>query len=60
MNSDNNWLDPLYLYDLLSEEERLINKTVHEYCKSKLLPRVIDDTRNRYFDKNIFKEFYIK
>ncbi len=57
MNSDNNWLDPLYLYDLLSEEERSINKTVHKYCKSKLLPRVIDDTRNHYFDKNIYKEF---
>ena len=36
MNSDNIWLDPLYLDDLLSEEEKSIRKTTHDYCNKNL------------------------
>ena len=53
MNSDNIWLDPLYLDDLLSEEEKSIRKTTHDYCDKYLLPIVIKDNRKHYFDKNI-------
>ena len=57
MNSDNIWLDPLYLDDLLSEEEKSIRKSTHDYCDKYLLPKVIKDNRKHYFDKNIYKDF---
>ena len=39
-NSTNNWVDPLYLEDLLTEEEQSIRKTTKDYCKNKLLPNL--------------------
>jgi len=57
MNSDNIWLDPFYLDDLLSEEEKSIRKSTHDYCDKYLLPIVIKDNRRHYFDKNIYKDF---
>ena len=53
MNSDNIWLDPLYLDDLLSEEEKSIRKSTQDYCDKYLLPKVIKDNRKHHFDKNI-------
>ena len=52
-----NWKDPLYLYDNLSIEEKNISKTAREFCKSILKPRVIDDNKNKFFEKDLFKEF---
>ena len=57
MTSDNKWIDPLYLTDLLTNEEKAIKDTAHEFCKSILLPRVIKDNKNCFFDKDLFKEF---
>ena len=57
MNSDNIWLDPLYLDDLLSEEEKSIRKTTHEYCNKNLLPIVVKDNQKHHFDKSIYKDF---
>ncbi len=57
MNSDNIWLDPLYLDDLLSEEEKSIRKTTHDYCNNTLLPIVVKDNQKHHFDKNIYKDF---
>ena len=57
MNREEIWLDPLYLNDLLSEDEISVRNSAHEFCNSNLLNRVIKDNRNNYFDKNIFKEF---
>lgn len=51
------WLDPFYLNELLTEEERSIKKTIIDFCKSKLLPKVIDHNKKCFFDKNIYKEF---
>ena len=56
MNSDNIWLDPLYLDDLLSEEEKSIRKTTKDYCNKNLLPIVVKDNRENHFDKNIYNE----
>ena len=53
MNTDKLWLDPLYLDDFLSEEEKSIRKTAYDFCKKNLLPRVVKDNREYYFDKNI-------
>tara|TARA_B100000029_G_scaffold506414_1_gene589140 strand:+ start:593 stop:1762 length:1170 start_codon:yes stop_codon:yes gene_type:complete len=57
MNTYKLWQDPLYLEDLLSEEEILVKNSAKNFCKKHLMPRVIEDNRNHYFDKNIYKEF---
>ena len=57
MNSDNIWLDPLYLDDHLGEEEKSIRKTTHDYCNKNLLPIVVNDNRNHHFDKNMYQDF---
>tara|TARA_Y100000741_G_scaffold344990_1_gene310061 strand:- start:95 stop:1264 length:1170 start_codon:yes stop_codon:yes gene_type:complete len=57
MNSDKLWLDPLYLEDLLSEEEKSVKKSANDFCNKFLLPRVVKDNRKSYFDKNLYKEF---
>jgi len=56
-NSKNNWIDPLYLNELLTEEELSIKKTTENYCKEKLLPNVIEHNKKCFFDKKIYKEF---
>ena len=57
INSQNHWADPLYLNDLLTEEERAIQETTKDYCKTKLLPKVIENNKKCFFDKKIYKEF---
>ena len=57
MHSDNIWLDPLYLDDLLSEEEKSIRETTHDYCNKSLLPIVVKDNQKHHFDKSIYKDF---
>ena len=57
MNSNKEWLDPLYLNDFLSQEEKIIQKNTQKFCKEKLLPNVIKNNRKGFFDKEIYKEF---
>ncbi len=57
MTSYNDWIDPLYLNDLLTDEEKLIRKTAKKFCESDLLPRVIEDNKKCYFDKKIYQKF---
>ncbi|KAJ7741501.1 acyl-CoA dehydrogenase domain-containing protein [Mycena olivaceomarginata] len=47
-----NWnhQDPLNLDSLLTEEERAIRDTAHEYCQEKLLPRVLEGWRTEEFN----------
>jgi glutaryl-CoA dehydrogenase len=51
-----NWQDPLLLDSLLTEEERMIRDSAHQYCQDKLMPRVLEANRNEVFDANIMKE----
>ena len=51
-----NWQDPLQLDELLTEDERLIQKTAAEYAQNKLLPRVIQATRDEHFHREIMNE----
>ena len=57
INSGDDWMDPLYLNELLTEEEKSIKKTTKDFCKSKLLPKVIEHNKRCFFDKKIYKEF---
>tara|TARA_R110001583_G_scaffold47095_3_gene147524 strand:+ start:154 stop:1353 length:1200 start_codon:yes stop_codon:yes gene_type:complete len=51
-----NWQDPLLLESLLSEEERMIRDSAHQYCQEKLMPRVLEANRNEHFDVEIMRE----
>ena len=35
-----NYLDPLVLDDLLTEEEKMVRDSAREYAQSKLMPRI--------------------
>jgi len=50
------WLDPFLLAEQLGEEERLIQQAAHDYCQSRLLPRVRDAFRHETFDRSIMTE----
>ncbi len=51
-----NWTDPLQLEDLLSDEEKLIRDTAHNYAQNKLMPRVEEAFLEEKMDKRIFAE----
>ncbi|MCO4798612.1 MAG: acyl-CoA dehydrogenase [Colwelliaceae bacterium] len=51
-----NWQDPLSIDSLLSEEERMIRDSAHQYCQEQLMPRVLLANRNETFDPEIMKE----
>ena len=57
MHSNNQWLDPLYLDSFLNEDEKLIRENTKKYCQKNLLPNVVDNNRNYYFDREINKDF---
>ena len=40
----NDWRDPLYLKNLLTDKEKLIHKKAKDFCKTRLLPTVIAAT----------------
>jgi len=50
------WEDPLLADELLTEEERMIRDMAHDYCQSKLMPRIVEANRNEVFDRDIFYE----
>ncbi|WP_159818528.1 acyl-CoA dehydrogenase [Colwellia sp. 20A7] len=51
-----NWQDPLLLESLLTEEERMIRDSAHQYCQEKLMPRILLANRHERFDVGIMKE----
>ncbi|MEE8295340.1 MAG: acyl-CoA dehydrogenase [Sphingomonadales bacterium] len=51
-----NWQDPLLLDESLTEEERMIQASARSYSEKKLMPRVIEATRNETFDPAIMLE----
>ncbi|KAL1736397.1 acyl-CoA dehydrogenase/oxidase [Schizophyllum commune] len=48
--------DPLNLESLLTEEERAVRDTAHEYCQENLLPRVLEGWRTETFNHDILPE----
>ncbi|MEO9386110.1 acyl-CoA dehydrogenase [Chromobacterium phragmitis] len=50
------WEDPLLLQDQLTDEERLVRQSAHEYCQERLLPRVLTANREERFDRDIINE----
>src|SRR4029079_11959943 len=50
------WNDPLLLELQLSEEERMVRDTAHDYARERLMPRVRDAFRHETSDPSIFGE----
>ena len=50
------WDDPFHLSDQLSEEERLIQASAHEFCQGNLMPRILEANRHEQFDPAIMRE----
>jgi glutaryl-CoA dehydrogenase len=51
-----NPVDPLNLDSLLTEEERMIRDSAHQYCQEKLMPRVLEANRHEIFHREIMNE----
>lgn len=50
------WQDPLLLDHFLTEEERIIRDSAHQYCQEQLMPRVLEANRNEIFHREIMSE----
>lgn len=50
------WQDPLLIDELLSEDERMIRDTAHDFAQNHLLPGVIEANRYEKFDPAVMKE----
>lgn len=51
-----NPMDPLNLDSMLTEEERMIRDSAHQYCQEQLMPRILDANRNEVFHREIMSE----
>lgn len=51
-----NWQDPMFLDNQLTDEERMIRDTAHDYCQENLQTRVLEANRNEVFDREIMRE----
>ena len=50
------WKDPLLLNELLSDEDRMVQKSAHDFAKKELLPGIIEANRHEKFDAGIMKK----
>ena len=50
------WDDPFFLDDQLTEDERLIRDTAHDYAQDKLMSRVLTANREEHFHREIMNE----
>ena len=53
----NNWLDPFFVQENLSEEEKLIQNNVRSFADNILRPKVVENNRNHHFERELYKEF---
>jgi glutaryl-CoA dehydrogenase len=51
-----NWQDPMFFDNQLTDEERMIRDTAHNYCQEELQTRVLEANRNEVFDREIMTE----
>ena len=49
--SINDWKDPLYLNDLLTDQEKSIHKKAKDFCKENLMPSVIENNEKCFLIK---------
>ncbi len=51
-----NWEDPFLLEEQLSDEERMVRDAARDYCRDKLLSRILKNFREHKFDRDILFE----
>ena len=51
-----NWKDPFLLEQQLSDDQRMVRDTAHQFAQEKLLPRVREAFKNEETDPSIFQE----
>lgn len=51
-----NYLDPLCLEELLTEDEKMVRDAARGYAQEKLMPRVLKAYNEEKFDTNIMRE----
>src|SRR3954466_16286041 len=51
-----NWEDPLLFEEQLSEEERMVRDSARAYAQDKLMPRVIEASRQQRFEPEVLRE----
>lgn len=50
------WQDPLSLDAMLSEDERMMRDSAHQFCQDRLMTRVLEANRHEHFDRDIMSE----
>jgi len=50
------WNDPFLIEKEFSEEELMIRDSAHDYCQSKLMPRIVEANRHEKYDREIMNE----
>ena len=53
----NTWFDPFFIFENLSEEDKLIQKNVKQFCNAELRTNVVKYNHDHFFDKEVYKEF---
>ena len=51
------WQDPFDLESQLSEEERMVRDSAHEFSQQELLPGIIEANRNENFNPDLIRRF---
>ena len=57
--TDFKWDDPFFLDDQLTEDERLIRDTAHDYAQDKLMSRVLIANRARFARSHSPREIWL-
>ncbi len=50
------WKDPLLLNNLLSDEDRMIADSAHDFAQKELLPGIVEANRHEKFDPDVMKK----
>jgi glutaryl-CoA dehydrogenase len=54
--ADFDWKDPLLLNECLSDEDRMIRDSAHDFAQNELLPGIIEANRHESFDRDIMRK----
>ncbi len=57
MSASFDWKDPLSIESQLSEEERLIRDSVHDFAQDRLMPLILEWNRHEKFERDLMLEF---
>ena len=56
IRSSFNWEDPFLLREQLTDEERMVVDSAHQFFQKELMPGIIKANRNEHFNRNIMRQ----